>query len=145
MLRLLVALDLSDCSRLALAAALTVARHAPTELVVISVLERSSAHPEEAMGETEALVSELHKLVQSVLDEQHEGTLPDGARVHYTVVRGSPADEIIAQATAHRSDTVVIGTHGRTGLDRLLTGSVAERIVRHAPCSVFTVKPKRTA
>ena len=145
MLRLLVALDLSDCSRLALASALMVARHAPTEIVVLSVLERAGSPTEERLNESEQLVTALHRMVQSVLDEAHGGKAPEGAKVHYSVVRGSAPDEIIAQALAHHADTIVIGTHGRRGLDRLLTGSVAERVVRNAPCSVFTVKPKRTA
>lgn len=53
---------------------------------------------------------------------------------------GDPAAAIIAYAREHRADLVVCGTHGRHGLNRLLLGSVAERIVHDAPCSVLTVK-----
>jgi universal stress protein A len=53
---------------------------------------------------------------------------------------GSPADEIIACAKDKRADLIVIGTHGRGALAHFLLGSVAERVVRHAPCPVLTVR-----
>lgn len=145
MFRMLVALDFSDCSRLALASAISIAhRAAPAEMVVLSVLERTDAQDPDALDEVERKVGALHEMVQAELDLHPSGVLPDGVRVHYTVVRGSPADEIITQATSHHADVIVMGTHGRKGLDRLLAGSVAEKVVRHAPCSVLTVKPRRT-
>ena len=57
---------------------------------------------------------------------------------HY--LHGSPEHEILAFAAEQHVDLIVIGTHGRTGLSRLLMGSVAEAVVRHAPCPVLTVK-----
>jgi universal stress protein A len=53
---------------------------------------------------------------------------------------GVPAGEIVEAAAAERADMIVIGTHGRTGLGRFLLGSVAERVVRTAPCPVLTVR-----
>lgn len=53
---------------------------------------------------------------------------------------GDPAEAIIQLAEADDVDFVVMGTHGRTGLTRLLMGSVAEAVVRRAPCPVLTVK-----
>jgi nucleotide-binding universal stress UspA family protein len=145
MFRMLVAMDFSDCSRLALNAALTVAaRVAPAELVVLNVLERADAQDAGAFDQAEQQVTALREMVEAELTAMANGQLPSGVRVHYTVVRGSPADEVIAQAGVHRADVIVMGTHGRTGLDRLLAGSVAERVVRQAPCSVLTIKPKRT-
>lgn len=55
---------------------------------------------------------------------------------------GSPAAEIIAAATDLHADLVCISTHGRGGLARVLMGSVAESVVREAPCPVLTVRPK---
>jgi universal stress protein A len=145
MFRMLVAMDFSDCSRLALKAALTVAaRAAPAEIVVLNVLERADAQDAEAFDQAEQQVTALREMVETELAATSNGQPPGGVRVHYTVVRGNPADEVIAQATVHRADVIVMGTHGRTGLDRLLAGSVAERVVRQAPCSVLTIKPKRT-
>ncbi len=58
-----------------------------------------------------------------------------------TVVRvGRPWDEIVRLAAEEHADMIVMGTQGRTGLDRLLLGSVAERVIRRAPCPVLTVR-----
>jgi nucleotide-binding universal stress UspA family protein len=56
---------------------------------------------------------------------------------------GEPAHEILAFAKAQSADLVVIGTHGRTGLQHALMGSVAERVVRRATCPVLTVRPAK--
>jgi len=58
-----------------------------------------------------------------------------------SVVRfGNPADQIVGVAEAEGMDLVVVGTHSRTGLRRMLLGSVAERVVREIPCSVLVVR-----
>jgi nucleotide-binding universal stress UspA family protein len=56
-----------------------------------------------------------------------------------SVVGGAPATEIVRYARDHPIDLIVMGTHGRTGMSRALLGSVAERVVRTAPCAVLTV------
>ncbi|MBI4392701.1 MAG: universal stress protein [Euryarchaeota archaeon] len=56
------------------------------------------------------------------------------------IVSGHPADEIVKAASRH--DLIVMGTLGRTGLDHLLMGSVAEKVMRHAPCPVMVVRLK---
>lgn len=53
---------------------------------------------------------------------------------------GAPADEIVAVAGEWQADLIVIGTHGRSGVSRLVLGSTAEAVVRHAPCPVIVVK-----
>ncbi len=58
---------------------------------------------------------------------------------------GSIYDTIVQYAHEHAIDLIVIGTHGRTGLPHVLLGSVAERVVQHAGCSVLTVRPERPA
>jgi nucleotide-binding universal stress UspA family protein len=55
------------------------------------------------------------------------------------VTEGRPAASIVEHARAEKADTIVVGTHGRTGLSRLVIGSVAERVVRLAPCDVLVV------
>jgi nucleotide-binding universal stress UspA family protein len=62
-----------------------------------------------------------------------------------TAVRwGSPVESIVSYAIDHRIDLIVIATHGRTGLSHVLLGSVAERIVREAPCPVLTLRDRGT-
>lgn len=66
--------------------------------------------------------------------------------VSHVLLEGDPAGEISRFAAEAGIDVVVIGTHGRTGVDRLVMGSVAERVMREAPCSVLVVKlPKGIA
>jgi nucleotide-binding universal stress UspA family protein len=60
--------------------------------------------------------------------------------VHHVFLEGEPADEIVRYAQDAYFDLIVMGTHGRTGLERLLMGSVAEKVMRDAPCSVLVVK-----
>jgi nucleotide-binding universal stress UspA family protein len=63
-----------------------------------------------------------------------------GVRVHTRVRRGEPVDEILAAARNEGADLIAMTTHGRTGPARLLCGSVAEGVVRHAPIPVFLVR-----
>jgi nucleotide-binding universal stress UspA family protein len=65
--------------------------------------------------------------------------------IRHVLLEGNPAEEIIRHATEVRTDVIVLGTHGRTGLERLLMGSVAEKVLRGAPCSVLVVKLPRAA
>jgi nucleotide-binding universal stress UspA family protein len=53
---------------------------------------------------------------------------------------GEPPEEIVREARERRCDVIVMGTHGHTGLTRVLLGSVAEGVLRHAPCPVLTVR-----
>jgi nucleotide-binding universal stress UspA family protein len=64
-------------------------------------------------------------------------------RVQHVLLEGHPATEIVRYATDAGIDLIVMGTHGRSGLERLLMGSVAEKVMRDAPCSVLVVKLPR--
>jgi nucleotide-binding universal stress UspA family protein len=80
--------------------------------------------------------------------EKTETELADLARAHLTdprsatvkVTVGKPAEEILQVARDEAVDLIVMGTHGRTGLRHVLLGSIAETVVRTAPCPVLTVK-----
>ncbi len=63
--------------------------------------------------------------------------------VHHIFLEGDPAAEIVRFAADAGIDLIVMGTHGRSGLDRLLVGSVTEKVMREAPCSVMAVKLPR--
>ena len=65
-----------------------------------------------------------------------------GRTVIHAVVEGSPKVEIIQYARKRNIDLIVIATHGRTGLAHVIIGSVAESVVRTAPCPVLTVRPE---
>lgn len=60
--------------------------------------------------------------------------------VEHVILKGTPYEEIARFAEENKIDLIVIGTHGRKGFDRMLFGSTAEQVVRHAPCPVLTVR-----
>lgn len=71
-------------------------------------------------------------------------TVESYSKVRYHVRRGDPFENILDGAQDFLADLVVLATHGRTGIKRLVIGNVAEKIVRHASCPVLTVKPHGT-
>ena len=64
------------------------------------------------------------------------------SKITRSVADGTPFVEIVRYAREHSMDLIVLGTHGRSGLAHVLMGSVAERVVRKAPCPVLTVRPE---
>jgi universal stress protein A len=113
--------DYSEISRIAGRTAAQLARHFDARLHVIHVVP-SVTDP----GPREALSTAIADLASQV-------------DVITAIVNGRPAREIVDYATQHDIDLVVMGTHGRTGVSRALLGSVAEAVVRRAPCPVLTV------
>jgi nucleotide-binding universal stress UspA family protein len=69
-----------------------------------------------------------------------ENFAPNQAHGH--VLSGYAAEEILSFANTHAVDLIVMGTHGRKGIDRILFGSVAEKVVKSAPMPVFTLRPR---
>lgn len=77
------------------------------------------------------------------LETARKGALELGAKnVEATLLQGSPSEEIVRCAKERKSDLIVMGTHGRKGINHFLIGSVAERVVRMAPCPVLTMRSK---
>jgi nucleotide-binding universal stress UspA family protein len=78
------------------------------------------------------------------LDERVASATARGLAARGVLRTGAAAAEIAKTATEEDAGLIVVGTHGRTGLNRLVIGSVAERVVRIAPCPVLTIKPRPT-
>jgi universal stress protein A len=88
----------------------------------------------ELSGPIEPLKSRLRELVPA----NHKG------KIDIAIGDGDPADEILSEARRQHCDLIVMATHGRSGLGRLLLGSVAEAVLRRSPCPVLTIKPAKT-
>ena len=134
--RILVPVDFSAGSEAALDMATSLARDngAGLILVHVEVIPLSAAGGEYLYAVPEPPTEELlAKLNAVVVPDSH---IP----VERRLLAGDPADAIIRLAQTEAADLIVMGTHGRRGLARLLMGSVAEAIVRAAPCPVLTVK-----
>lgn len=82
------------------------------------------------------IVSGAEKVMAEFVAKNFSGFKAEGM-----VVSGDAAEEIIRQAEINKADVIVMGTHGRKGLNRLLFGSVAEKVVKAAPMPVLTVRP----
>jgi nucleotide-binding universal stress UspA family protein len=91
-----------------------------------------------------ATFAELRKRAHADLVETAERDLGPEVEWEVCLGEGAAAAEIERIAHAKRADLIVIGTHGRTGLSRILLGSVAEAVVRKAPCAVLTVRASAT-
>lgn len=139
MFKIVVGLDFSDCSRAALLTAFEVAeRWSPSSLLLLTVIP-VQRDVSARLDLVERSVDDLRRMVQAARGPR---TTSQGVAVQFAAVQGAPAEAIVEQARAAAADLLVVGTHGRTGLDRLILGSVAEAVVRAAHCSVLTVKPR---
>lgn len=97
--------------------------------------------PMEASFETVAeLLEEEGEQATAMVEDVADGRVP----VEGVVLDGSPAREIVREADDGHCDVIVMGTHARGGIDRLLLGSVAERVIRAAPVPVLTVRVEAT-
>jgi nucleotide-binding universal stress UspA family protein len=87
----------------------------------------------------------LHLDAEKHLREVSEQLIPPGVKVRTIVGHGAAADVIVAIANQEGADLIVISTHGSTGIERLMFGSVTERVVRLANCPVLTVRQTEKA
>lgn len=136
---IVVATDFSDQSTLALEYARVLATRFGAGLRVLHVVEVPTVLAAEVPlpdveAAAERAIAEARRKIAKTL-----ARLPEGNTIGQVLV-GQPADTIVQYASDHDADLVVMGTHGRGGFAHFLVGSVAERVVRSAPCPVFTVR-----
>ncbi|MFB6078868.1 MAG: universal stress protein [Halarchaeum sp.] len=132
--RVLLATDGSPTAEAALAYGLDLAAALDADVTVRSVVDTDSLGIDARSG---VVVDELTAAAESALDTARRLAVERDVDADGAVVRGQPAKELCE--AARDADAVVMGTTGRTGVDRLLLGSVAEAVVRRAPVPVFTV------
>jgi nucleotide-binding universal stress UspA family protein len=145
--RILVPIDFSDCSLRALDYALAFGEGFEAKLILLHVVE-PAVYPENYLVVTSTL-DETNQNLMRAGRERLDGLSQKrvGGRVETeTLVRiGRAPSEISDTAKALAADMIIIGTHGYAGLKHVLLGSTAERVVRHAPCPVLTVRCPRLA
>lgn len=134
--KILFPTDFSTLAQAALETATSLARDRGAKLLIVHVQEPSLAY---ASGEFYYGIEAPDRREQQRL--LHE-VVPSDPTVGYEhrLITGSPAEVIVDLAETEGVDMIVLATHGRTGLFRLLMGSVAEAIVRKAKCPVLTIK-----
>lgn len=133
---ILHATDFSTYSKYAFRMACAVARDYKARMIVVHVMVPPVVVYSEGMVPVQAenIQEVLNERLRTLADQHPE--IPMETRL----VEGDPATEILRAAEESKCDLIAIGTHGRTGVHRLLMGSVAEQVVRKAPCPVLIIK-----
>ena len=141
---LLIATDFSEAAEAAEAQGLDLARRLGTEVVYVHVGTEPSLYGESPFGmvRVQAVFEAQRQWATAQLEDRVQRAGAGGVTARYVLPAGVAYQEIVKAAEKERADVVVIGTHGRTGLERVFLGSVAERVVRLAPCPVLTVRPR---
>jgi universal stress protein A len=141
--KILVAVDFSEHSQRALDDAIGLAKKFGAELHLLHCYQ---IYPGDEVGfpSTVALPESYEQSIRSAAAARLAGWLEkvtaQGVRAERHVAMDRPSHGIVALAEKLPADLIVIGTYGLTGLKHVLLGSVAERVIRHAPCPVLTVK-----
>lgn len=133
--RILCATDTSEASQQAVNKAVALALHLDAELVLMYVSttaedDRDIPAMLATLREVKRLADEMLRHDKAALDGMVEAARAAGATVQRHLVNGEPADEIVRAADEFDVDFLMTGTHGRTGLDKFMLGSVAERVIR---------------
>ena len=143
--RILVATDFAESAERALACAVQLARRHGAELILLHVYMDLPAYPEVTAGQVEAIYEEQRGWIESALERRARSARTEGLLARAVLRTGSPASTVAEMARREGADLIVVGSHGRAGLDRLILGSVAERVVRLASCPVLVVKSAEAA
>jgi len=146
---ILLPTDFSECANYALSYAASLARTFGARIICVHAIE-PIVPTVGYSGMTEPLpIADISEQ----LEDSAERELPKlgacdecaGLDIEEVIVHGEAAAEIVQVARERGVDLIVIASHGRTGLGRILFGSTAEAVVRHAPCPVLVVKPPAEA
>ena len=140
---ILVPVDFSPNAVQALAEAVDLARMYTAQVNVVYVVPQVIFHPDWATDMEDTLdVSDITTAVQQELATLVEPYQAAGVSISTHVLSGGPYVEIVRLAHRIRADLIVIGAHGTAERRPSLMGSVAEKVLREAPCSVLTVRPR---
>ena len=147
--RILVPVDFSPCSRAALERAVALADRFGASIDVLHVWEPPHYVGPEFLirepGETGHPLREYALLQAKKEMDEFVSSFAERSRFHLRFESGKPHDTIVKLAADEGFDAIVMGTHGRTGLPHIFVGSVAEKVVRTAPCPVMTIRQQPAA
>lgn len=141
--KIICALDLSQHSSLVAEYAVMMAKNFDAEVLAVYAAPALTQYvgfhvpPSSIENFVGEIVAGAEKTMQDFVAEHFQGVKAEGK-----VVNGYAAEEILHLAETSGSDLIIMGTHGRKGIDRILFGSVAEKIVKSSPVPVMTIRPK---
>ena len=132
-MKILIGMDDSTFSKRALEYVARIRWPAGSTVLVASVLRPTFGASADREGDRK-------KFHESLVERAVQCPRAAGLATETRLLEGEPGDALVAAATAERCDLLVVGSRGRSGLAKLLLGSVANHVVAHAPCSVLVVK-----
>ena len=141
--KILAPTDLTDTSIAGIGYALEAARNASAEVLVYHVIDLGDPFQDKRIrpGPYRDMLENGRRVLDRFL-AQHFADCIDLVEVRQAVEFGEPYRNIVRKAAKEGVDMIVMSTHGRTGIERLMWGSIAEKVVAHAPCAVVVV-PRR--
>jgi universal stress protein A len=137
--KILYPTDFSEASYEALNAANELTLVFSAELCLVHVVSPDVQTSPELAG-SGLILEEIEALAENSLQEVVKQRVPKDLHTRQIVVLGEAADEIIRMSEEEKTDLIVIATHGQSGWQHLVFGSVAEKVVRLAPCPVLTIR-----
>jgi len=143
-MKVLIGVDDSSHSTDAVSYVLDATWPKTSRFVVLSAVEPIFVGPGEAAASDAIarLIEEQEKYHQEIGEREAARLREEGLAVEARVVVGDPRNALLEAARHLPADLIVVGSHGRTGIQKLLLGSVASHVVTHAPCSVLVVRKK---
>jgi universal stress protein A len=141
--RILVPIDFSEYSKNALKYAVPIAEQAGADLYLIYVVEPTVYPADLGFGQVvlPGVEDELREKGGKELEALRDKEIGGRVRASSSVRTGKPHQEILLEAEEKTIDLIVMATHGHTGVEHMLFGSTAERVVRNARCPVLTIRP----
>lgn len=140
--KVLVPIDFSDYSKSALRYAVNFAKFFNAEILLIYVVEPIIYPPDFSMGQIAmpSINTDWNNRAKEELDKLAKNENIGNGKVRTVIKTGKPFAEIIETAKEESIDLIIIATHGHSGVEHILFGSTAEKVVRKAPCPVLTLR-----
>lgn len=140
--KVLIPIDFSDYSKNSLRYSVNFTRCFNAELILIYVIEPVIYPPDFSMGQiaVPAVDVDIDKRASEELKKLAKTEIPADMKVKTLVKTGKPFVEIIETAAAENIDLIIIASHGHSGVEHILFGSTADKVVRKAPCPVLTLR-----
>lgn len=134
--KIIFATDGSQYSEAATNKAIDISKSYGSELDVISVVDVT----DEFIARAPDVLDNIVKKAKSIVEDVKNKAISEGIKAEGVVKEGDAYKSIVDIAEKQKADAIIMGSHGRTGLKRLLMGSVTERVIGHSPCPVLVVK-----
>jgi len=140
--KILIPIDFSDYSKAALRYAINFAKCCEADMYLIYVVEPVIYPPDFSMGQIAipSVNAEWDQRAKDELANLAKSEIPADVKAKTIIKTGKPFIEIIETAAEEDIDLIIIATHGHTGVEHILFGSTAEKVVRKAPCPVLTLR-----